>query len=385
MLLRASLVFVLSCSSSSSSSPSPADVDAPNAPDAPPAEIAPLRVTSLGVQGFALAYGDDVVLTAPMFTRQSAFLVTINAPIETDTAAVDSGLASVSLDNVRAIVSGHAHYDHLLDVPYILTKTPNAHVYANRTAKHIFAALAPDRPSSCTTPAPPTTITRDRVVAMDEPNASYVDWTNCPTIKPGGAPLEGTWVTAPGGRVRVKAFCSIHPDQIGPFHFGEGAIDNDLCDLPEAAADWLEGITLAFVIDFLDEHGKPTYRVFYQDAPTDAPIGHVPATILAEHPVDLALLCVGSYDAVIDHPGGIVQNLMPRYAVSGHWEDFFQDASQPPQPIPLLDLPKYTTAADIAMTGAPDGAFVVDEAPSAKRHVLAQPGMKLAIPPHAAH
>jgi hypothetical protein len=375
--MRASLLFVVACGSS----PMPGiDHDAPLAPDASPVETSPLRVTSLGVQGFALAYGDDVVLTAPMFTRQSAFLVGINAPIETDTAAVDSGLASISLDKVRAIVSGHAHYDHLLDVPYIITKTPNANVYANRTAKHIFAALAPDRPS-CTEPAP-MTIARDRIVAMDEPNASHVDWTNCPSQKPGGAPLEGTWAIAPGGRVRVKAFCSMHPDQIGPIHFGAGAIDNDLCELPSAAAEWLEGVTLAFVIDFLDEHGAPTYRIFYQDAPTDAPVGHVPASILAEHQVDLALLCVGSYDAVEDHPGAIVRDLTPRYAVSGHWEDFFQDASEPPQPIPLLDLETYMTAADAALTGAPDGAFLVDGTPSTTRHVLAQPGMQLTIPAH---
>ena len=376
-------VFLVACSSSTAT-PAP-EIDAPVAPtpDAP-VEIAPMRVTSLGVQGFAVTYGDDVVLTAPMFTRQSAFLVGLNAPIETDTAATDAGLAGIQLANVRAIVSGHAHYDHLLDVPYIATKTPNANVYANLTAKHIFAALAPDRPASCTDPAP-FTIARDRIVAMDEPNASYVDWTNCMAQKPGGAPVEGTWATAPGGRVRMKAFCSMHPDQIGPFHFGEGAINTDQCNLPSAAAEWLEGATLAFVFDFLDDKGKPIYRVFYQDAPTDAPVGHVPASILAEHPVDIALLCVGSYDAVDNHPGAIVDNLKPRYAISGHWEDFFQPLGQQPQPIPLLDLQRYVTGADAAMTGAPDGAFLVDGAPAAKRHVLAQPGMKLTIPPYRTH
>ena len=371
--MKWALVGLVACSS-----PSPPVVDAvAPTPDAPVA-IAPLHVTSLGVQGFALSYGDDVVLTAPMFTRQSAFLVGLNAPLDIDTAAVDAGLAGVPLDDLRAVISGHAHYDHLLDVPYILTKAPNAAVFANRTAKHIFAALAPDRPA-CTTPAP-MTIARDRVVSMDEPSASYVDWTNCPSLKPAGAPLEGAWVTAPGGRVRMKAVCSMHPDQIGPIHFGEGSIDHDLCELPNAAAGWLEGTTLAFVIDFLDPSGEPVYRVFYQDAPTDAPVGHVSAALLAEHPVDLALLCVGSYDAVADHPGAIVANLAPRYVISGHWEDFFRAASEPPQPIPFLDLPRYLTAAEVALPGAPDGPFLVDGAPTTSRHVLAQPGMKLVLP-----
>jgi hypothetical protein len=326
-----------------------------------------------------LKLGDDVVLTAPLFTRQSTIEVGLNLPIDVDTAAVDTGLAGIPLDKVRAVVSGHAHYDHLLDVSRVLEKAPNATLYANRTAKHIFAALAPDRAPACTGPAQTPTIDRSRIVAMDEPNASYVDWTNCMDQKPGGAPVEGTWVTQ--GHVRFKAFCSMHPDQIGPFHFGPGSINTDQCNLPSAASEWLEGATLAFVIDFLDDAGKPTFRVFYQDAPTNAPIGHVPASILAEHPVDLALLCVGSYNAVDDHPTSIIGNINPRYALSGHWEDFFQDASQPPQPIPLLDLPTYLSRAEAAMPGAPDGAFLVDGAPTTSRHVLAQPGMKLVVPP----
>ena len=372
---RGLLVGLVACSSSSSPPVQP-DIDAIAMPDVPTV-VAPLQITSLGVQGFALQVGDDVVLTAPMFTRQSAVLVGLNAPLAIDTAAVDAGLAGIPLDKLRAIVSGHAHYDHLFDVPYVMTKAPTARLYANLTAAHIFASLAPDRPASCTSPAP-MSIARDRVVAMDAPSASFVDWTNCPSLRPGGAPLEGAWVT--NGRIRMKAFCSIHPDQIGPIHFGEGSIDADLCDLPGAAADWLEGATLAFVIDFLDDAGNPTYRVFYQDAPTDAPVGHVPASLVAEHPIDLALLCVGSYDAVDDHPGAIVANLAPRYAVSGHWEDFFQPSSQPPQPIPLLDLTRYLVAAEAAMPGAPDGPVLVDGAPTTSRHVLAQPGMKLVIP-----
>ena len=373
-------LFVLLFAACGSSSAPPPELDAPVSPsiDAPVAKPKQsLEVKSLGVQGFELKLGDDIVLTAPLFTRQSTIEVGLNLPIEVDTAAVDAGLAGIPLDKVRAIVSGHAHYDHLLDVTRVMEKAPGATLYANRTAKHIFAALAPD---TCG-PAPSPTIDRTRVVAMDDPAASYVDWTNCPSQKPPGAPVEGTWVTAPGGHVRMKAFCSMHPDQIGPIHFAPGSIDVDQCKLPSAASQWLEGSTLAILIDFLDDAGKPTFRVFYQDAPTDAPVGHVPPAVLAEHPVDLALLCVGSYNAVADHPTSILANIQPRYAISGHWEDFFQAASEPPQPIPLLDLPTYMMRADAAMAGAPDGAFTVGGAAAMSRHVLAQPGMKLVVPP----
>ncbi len=364
-----------------------ADVDAskpidaapdPTTPDAP-AVAEPLDVQALGVQGFVLRHGGDTVITAPLFTRQSTFEVTLNLPLPADTAAIDAGLAGIALSDVRAVISGHAHYDHFLDVPHLLSRAPNATAYTNLTGRNILAALAPDRPAGCTnTPAIP--LARSRVVALDDTLASHVDYTNCPAQAPSGAPLAGTWVQVPGSKVRVMAFCSQHPDQVGPFHFGEGSIDSEQCELPRAASGWLEGQTLAFLIDFLDDHGEPVFRVFYQDAPTNAPVGQVPAAILGEHAVDLALLCVGSNDAVEDEPTAIIGNLQPRFVFSGHWEDFFQASSAPPQPIPLLDVDKYVQRAEAALPGPADGPLVIDGVPSPARHVLIRPGTHLRIP-----
>jgi hypothetical protein len=305
--------------------------------------------------------------------------VTLNRPLVADVAGIDSGLAMDSLAELRAIVSGHAHYDHFIDVPHIMAKAPTAHVYTNMSGRHILAALAPDRPG-CTTPAPATTIARSRVIAADDPLASHVDYTNCPNQRPPGAPLEGTWLYAPGGRVRLMPVCSVHPPQIGPIHFAEGSVDQDLCELPPAASDWLEGQTLAFVIDFLDTAGAPAFRVFYQDAPTDQPIGHVPAAVLAGKQVDVALLCVGSADADADHPTQILGNITPRYALSGHWEDFFQPAGGSPQPLPFLDLAAYDQRADAALPGAPDAEFTADWTPQTKRHVRVAPDTQFVVP-----
>ena len=352
------------------------DVDSP-----PPIERPTLEIVSLGVQGFVLKRGHETVLTAPMFTRQSMLEVTINAALVPDTQAIGAGLAAanIQLDEVRAIVSGHAHYDHFIDVAEILARTPNAAAYTNVSGRHILAALAPDRPAGCTnTPAQP--LARARVIALDDPLASYVDYTNCPAQRPEGAPLEGTWLAVPNSHVRILPVCSMHPAQIGPIHFGEGSIDTDQCELPRAAAGWLEGQTLGLVIDFLDDDGTPAYRVFYQDAPTNAPIGHVPAERLAGKTVDVALLCVGSSDAVADHPTQILGNTTPRFALSGHWEDFFQAATSAPQPIPLLDLNGYLARAEAALPGPPDAPLVVDGVPRAARHVLVAPGTRFVVP-----
>ncbi len=356
------------------------DAPATPAPDAPPViDKSPLSIQSLGVQGFVLRRGTDAVLTAPLFTRQSAFEVGLNLPLDADTSAIDAGMTGVALADVRAIVSGHAHYDHFIDVPHIMTKAPNAVAYTNMTGRHMLAALAPDRPG-CSNTQPTPMLPRTRVIAVDDPLASYVDYTNCPMAKPAGAPVEGRWIEVAGSNVRLMAVCSMHPAQIGPYHFGEGAVDTDQCYLPTAASGWKEGLTVAFLIDFLDAAGEPTFRVFYQDAPTDAPVGHVPAAILADKQVDVALLCVGSTDSVDNHPGAIVTNLAPRFALSGHWEDFFQDTSSMPRPIPLLDLDGYMQRAASALPPPADAALMIDGSPSFDRHVLVQPGAKFDVP-----
>jgi hypothetical protein len=350
-----------------------------------PALKAPLEIETLGVQGFALRYRGETVLTAPMFTRQSTLDVTFNRPLPSNTAAVEAGLAHVHMNELVAVVSGHAHYDHFIDVPHILAMAPAATAYTNLSGRHILAALAPDRAASCTSAAPSQTIARSRVIAMDDELASHVDYTNCPAQRPAGAPMEGSWLAVPNSHVRMMAFCSMHPAQVGPYHFGEGSIDSDQCDLPSAASGWLEGQTLAFVIDFLDDAGQPAFRVFYQDAPTNAPIGLVPPSVLASAPVDVALLCVGSNDSVQNQPSAILDNITPRFVLSGHWEDFFQPLDQPPQPIPLLDVSTYVDRANASLAAHPraaddHGELLVDGVEHDSRQLLVQPNTWLTVP-----
>ena len=340
-----------------------------------------LRVQALGVQGFVLTYDGEAVMTAPLFTRQNGVDVALNAPIASDVPAIESGLADVDVASIRAIVSGHAHYDHLMDLVHVMgALAPTAPLYANRTARHVLAAVAPDRDASCTSPAPTATIERTRIVALDDPLASHVDYTNCPDQLPVGAPMAGSWVSVPGSHVRLMPICTTHPAQIGTMHFAPGSIDTDQCDLPAPASGWLEGQTMGFVIDFLDAGGAPVFRVYYQDAPATRPIGEVPAAILAERRVDLAILCAGSNDAVEGQPTDILANVSPRFAISGHWENFFIPRDAPIQPIPLLDVERFVTRAEAALAAATDTTLYVDGAPIPGRHVLIHPGMDLYVP-----
>jgi L-ascorbate metabolism protein UlaG (beta-lactamase superfamily) len=331
-----------------STTPAPASsATGESAPPAPPG----LKVKFLGVAGFMLEYGGDAVLSAPLFTRPSMFEVTAGF-VDSDPLGVDKHLPASSLTNLRAVISGHAHYDHLLDVPTVLDRAKTATLYGNRSAKNLLAAFAPDRAAKCTgAKKAPYDIARSRVVALDDTGSSVVDYRACPALKPEGAPLEGKWVSVPGSHVRLLAMCSTHPDQVGPYHYAEGHVDEEQCNPPQRMDAWKEGNTLSFLVDFLDPAtNEPVFRAYYQDAPTDLPTGLPPDVVLAGKRVDVALLCVGSSDSTEEAPAPTVTALTPRYVIGGHWEDFFQPAEETPSPIAFLDVPAWSKRARAALS-----------------------------------
>ena len=348
------------CHASSRAPATPAETPAPEESPAPEPTPDPLQVRFLGVGGFELKVGDDAVLTAPLFTNPSMLDVTVGE-IASRHDLVDAFLGDVSATKV--ILSGHAHYDHLMDVPYAWTKTPGATIYGNLSAKRLLAGFAPDPSPGCDAvpaDAPWARVPRENVVALDDPADDAVDWRMC------GGTGAGRWVHAAGGRVRIRALCSAHPDQVLFVHFGEGHVEADACVPPAKAPDWKEGTTLAFLVDFLDETGAPLWRVYYQDAPYDAPVSHPHASLLAEKSVDLAIVNGGNYEQVDDHPQGILAALQPGHALLGHWEDFFRTREEPVQPIPFLDVALLESRMEEAMPGRwtrpqPGEAFRFDQ------------------------
>lgn len=335
-----------------------------------------LEVKFLGVGGFLIRSGGDAVMTAPLYSNPDIWATTVGG-VSSDREAIDRFSAGLKLDDVRAILSGHAHYDHLMDVPYVWAKTPNAWIVGNMSTRHLLAAYAPDRGPECDgTPVQPVTIPRWRVVAMDAPWADNVDGRLC------GDPERGGSQHYVSDFVRIRALCSEHPDQVGPFHFGAGSVDEDQCEPPRTADDWREGETLAFLIDFMDPlTGAVRHRVYYQDAPTSAPIGHVPADVLAEKAVDVALLCVGTFAAVHDHPTEILRSLAPRYAISGHWEDFFQQQDKPIKGVPFHDLAKYRQRAESTLADHAEAPVIVDGVvTTGRRHWMPNPGTQFVFP-----
>lgn len=356
-----------------STSPPACSGEACNPPTS--SDVGPLKIRFLGVQGFLVEYGDQALLTSPLFTRPNGIQVTTGLPVTSDPALVAKNIPAATLANVHAVISGHAHYDHLLDTPAVMQRATNATLFSNLSTRNILAAWAPDRGAACAgTTAQTDTIARARVVAMDDPAKSKVDWTQCLDKKPAGAPTAGTWVDVPGANMRVLAVCSEHADQIGPIHYGEGDVTEEKCTPPKNMNDWKEGLTLGFLIDFVDPKSKkPVYRVYYEDAPAWQTKGQVPQSFLAEKPIDLALACVGSYQNVPGAPANTLGTMKPRFSIAGHWEDFLRGADDI-QPIPLLDVAAWDRDALFAMPRAGEAKQMLRNGKSfGERVVRAQP------------
>ena len=310
---------------------------------------APVEIVSLGVGGVSIRRGDDLILTAPMLTNPGFTAVTLG-DIASDPDLVDALLLPGSVQGAAAILVGHAHYDHLLDVPRVQQLTGDATVYGNVSMRHLIGGP----------PAPGL----DRLLAVNDPETPWVDRSMADLPDPcTGLPagMRGDWIPV-GDRVRLRALASSHPAQfLGIVHFGEGCVLEPLPAPPTGAADWLEGATLAWLVDFLDADGSPAFRVYYQDAPTSSPLGLLHPDLLAQHPVDVAILNVGSYDFVRAHPAEAIANLAPRYVLGVHWEDFFQTQDQPIVPIPFHAAPAdFDAAALDALGPAPEPDVIVD-------------------------
>lgn len=257
--------------------------------------------TYLGVGGWIISWGEAQILTGPLFTNPG--LVTTGlGEIRTDTAAVDAFMALHPVGEARAILVGHGHYDHLMDVPRVATKhAPRAPILATRTIHNLLGTWTPAG-------------ARVREV---EPFA-------------GDKEHPGRWMDL-GAGVRVMPLRSHHAPHFNGHTLYSGTADVPRRTEPSLAEEWVDGPTFAFLIDFYRvERGDTVvvFRTYYQDAVAAPPYGLAPRPIMKKRPVDVAIVVPATFDQVDWHPERLILNLRPRWVLLGHWENFFK----PPDP-----------------------------------------------------
>ena len=295
-----------------------------------------VQVRFLGVGGFLIRRGQDVVLTAPLYTNPKK--TELGGVVEPNTDLIEK--FHPASEDVSAIFVGHAHYDHLMDVPYVWEDTSDAMIYGNVSTKNILSGYS----QSAAVPAGTPVIPANKVRALNSTSDNVIDYRMCLDREAFGdddatqTALAGSWVQVPNARVRFRALCSEHPPQIaGMVHLWPGGVLRPRFRPPDMAVNYQEGETHAYLIDFMNEEGTASeFRIYYQDAPTSAPVGQVHPSITGEKRVDLALLCVGNFfDVPNTNPTHIVENTNPRFVILGHWESFFRPQDEKLKGLPL--------------------------------------------------
>jgi hypothetical protein len=280
-----------------------------------------VQVRFLGVGGFIIQRDDDIVLTAPFYTNPSEGFLFGSRRVRPNQNLIACLLHERWASKAAAILVGHTHYDHFMDVPYIATAIATAIapkgavLYGSLTMKQLAMA-------------PPYNLDPQRIVVVsDVQGEDRVDYRKCPK-KPKEGCIRGSgsgdWIKV-NDRVRIRALCSRHAAP----RAWTGCLTH-VPPEPTRVKDWKLGDTYAYLIDFLDRTtGKPVFRVYYQDTATPPTYGYVAEALVQEKSVDVALLCGAGFSVVKDNPKGIMKSTRPRYVVFGHWESFFRPQTKP--------------------------------------------------------
>jgi hypothetical protein len=276
----------------------------------------------LGTGGWLIRRGGDAVLTAPFFTNPSFFRLPFRT--SSNRAVVQQHMDRLgNLDDVRAVVAGHAHYDHIMDLPEVLRHvTTSAPVVGGLTVCNTLASALSGH--AC------------------ESMVSRAGTHNAPP----------TPFTA-SSRVRILPYFSEHASHVAHIKALNGHYDTPLAQVPSKPNAWREGETLAYLIDFLDAKGNPELRIWYVDASPNAPYGLPDAATLHDKHVDVAIFCVGNWNQQANYPKAFLETMTPSYALLGHWENFFRSADRPPLALQTADVPAFealVTQANVPYT-----------------------------------
>ena len=297
-------------------------VSAPQAVGCAPAECGDPRdqisVTYLGISGILIKYREHVLLTAPFFSnpplldwRPGLLRWLVGRPIEPDTAVIERLLPKAA-DRASVILVGHGHYDHLLDVPYIAThRAKSAVIFGGPSIRHTLMGNARLRSDSL------------RLVAISRDSA-------------GDAKRDGVWYYSFDSAFRFMALVAGHAPTVKiqdwRYLFADGTVSADMDTLPRMAAGWKLGEPYAFLIDVLSDSPRRTiFRIYFEDAPSEPPLGFPSSRLLATGTVDLAILCAATSANVKATPDSLLKVLKPSGVMITHWESFFRPATRPPR------------------------------------------------------
>ena len=233
-----------------------------------------VRVTYLGTNGYQFEFNGHALLVDPYFSRVDLLSVAVGSRIQPNALRINDGLRHLA-PKADAILVTHGHFDHLLDVPAVISKT-GGHLVASASSVELAGRAG----------------------------ASSGD-----AVKPGDVRRIGPW--------KIRVLSATHDRLVGNVPFdrppSQAGHASTNTGPPRRAADWICGEPLAFLIEVNGQR-------IYIDS------GGTPAQLPPNERVDLAILGMALPDSRARLHAAL-ERLHPRYVLPSHQDDFFRPLS----------------------------------------------------------
>ncbi|HEY0929753.1 MAG TPA: MBL fold metallo-hydrolase [Gemmatimonas sp.] len=277
-----------------------------------------LDIVAMGVGGYLMVPWRDttqLLMTPPSFTNPTLWWMALgdwwlgSAPDQQRTArrlAAMPSAGTARLSRVRAVLVGHGHYDHLMDLPTLAPQLTNATVYGSSTVGHLLAPLASTAPW--------------RVAAIDSVAGTDAE-------HPGQA-----IVVAP--HLRVRAIAWDHAPNIGNLVIANDHERAPRTSLPRSVHGWKLGRVHAYAIDIGVRTDSVDVRLFVHDAAGSPDVVRRAASVLRTMPAarrTIVIIAAANFDQAHAYPDILLAHLAPDHVIFGHWEDFFRSPEKPPR------------------------------------------------------
>jgi L-ascorbate metabolism protein UlaG (beta-lactamase superfamily) len=238
-----------------------------------------VRVTYLGTNGYQFEFHGHSLLVDPYFSRVDLLSIALGSRIRPNMPRIAQGMRHLAPD-ADAILITHGHFDHLLDVPIVMSKT-QARLIASVSAVDLAKRAGASSGDAVTT---------------------------------GDVRRVGPW--------KIRVLPATHDRLFGKVPFDRREMPGS--GPPQRPVDWVCGEPLAFLIEVGGQR-------IYIDS------GGTPAQLPPHERVDLAILGMALPDSRARLPGAL-QRLEPRYILPSHQDNFFRPLDVGFQFGPLTDF-----------------------------------------------
>jgi L-ascorbate metabolism protein UlaG (beta-lactamase superfamily) len=256
-----------------------------------------VRVTYLGTNGYQFEFQGHALLVDPYFSRVDLLNVALGSYLQSNTPRVAKGMRHLA-PRADAILVTHGHFDHLLDVPIVMSGT-QARLIASASAVDLVRRLT------------------DAGVCPKR----------CDAVTAGDVRRTGPW--------KIRVLPATHDRLFGRVPFDQGEMRGS--GPPQHPADWICGEPLAFLIEVGGQR-------IYIDS------GGTVAQLPPHERVDLAILGMALPDSRARLPGAL-ERLEPRYILPSHQDDFFRPLDDGFQFGPLTDFSRVRRDCEQANRG----------------------------------